>query len=163
MLNCEFVDASSHVVAFNGEQVQGIALEPDGRFGVRIDIKLVCKYDMAVSAVNRLGLCVGMSESGGVSLSGPEKSIPLGKAHMDAVTPIVMASDAPIIAVVAPDLRLAVIHAASGKIRKSSEEYSPVLQSAPNSMAWTKNGEVLVVTHDDGTWGVFRPLGLGGQ
>jgi hypothetical protein len=161
LLKCEFVDASSHVVAFNGEDVQGVALAPDGRFGARIDIELVCKYDMLYPSVNRLGLCVAIRESEGAVLSGPEKNILLGKVDVNAVAPIAIASGASVIAVVAPDRRLSVVYASAGKTRKSADEYSPVLQSTPESMVWAKNGEVLIVTLDDGTWGVFRPLGFG--
>lgn len=159
---CAYLEGSSHALVYNGTSVDGVTILPDGKFGERVAPALSCKYDSPQIITNRLGLCLAINKSDHASLSATGKAVDLGPVKTDATSPVALAPLAPLVAVTGPDLRLTVALVSSGEVRKSGQKHSPVLHDDPRSMVWTRNGELLVATFDDGTWGIFRPLGLTG-
>lgn len=160
VLACGLVERSSHAVVYNGSTVEGVAVGPDGHFGARVSPNLTVKYDSARTATNRLGLCLGMTKAGQVALSAADSPAALGSAKPDLDVPHVLAPYAPLAALVAPDLRLTAAFVRGEDVVETEDDHSPVLQTEPTNLVWTSGGELLVVSLDDDTWRVFRPLGL---
>ncbi|NOK36517.1 hypothetical protein HMI49_25240 [Corallococcus exercitus] len=159
-MRLSFIDTSSHILAFNGATVEGVTVGADGKFGARVTTNLTCKYDTDQAFTNRLGLCAAAIKTGEAIASTSNKPVSLGTINLEASPSISVASHANMLALVSKDLRLSATLITATSIKKSTAAYSPVLPEAPSSMAWTKNGELLATSFADGTWGVFRPLGL---
>jgi hypothetical protein len=159
-LACALIERSSHVLAYNGVSVEGVIVGPDGNFGSRFAPELNATFDSEKTATNRLGLCLGMTKAGHISLSAADAPVAIGEAKPDLPVPHALAPTAPVVAFVEPDLRLSAALVRGDAAVTTETEHSPVLQSAPTNMIWTQGGEMLVVSLDDDTWRVFKPLGL---
>ncbi|WP_163869892.1 hypothetical protein [Myxococcus eversor] len=160
LLRVAFSDAGSHVVAFNGNAVEGILLDGNGRFGARVATGLVCEYDTYPAVTNRMGLCLATTESAEAVLSGVSRQHRLGGVDGEMLVSVALAPMSAVAAVFGVDKRLSAAVVVGMELKKTADEYSPELHSAPDSMSWTRSGDALVATFSDGTWRVFRPHGL---
>lgn len=140
--------------------MEGAIVGPEGQLGTRVSPGYVIQFDTPRAITNRLGLCLAISASGAATLSGPAKPIEIGPVKADAEAPIALAQNACIVAATTPDLRLIAYSVAGAQVTATATSYSPQLHASPQSMAWTRNGELLAVSFEDKTWRVFRPFGL---
>src|SRR5208283_316251 len=141
--------------------VEALALLPDGKLGARVVSNVVVKFDSPRTVVNRLGTCVAISTAGQAVASSVGKRIELGPVKADSRCPFAIAPLAPFVAVAGPDLKLAAVSLLHDGAKRSNVALTQALQTKPVGMVWTRRGELLVVATEDGTWGVYRPLGLG--
>jgi len=157
---CAYSESTSHALVFNGVSVEGVSVESNGRFGVRVAPELGCTFDTSNVHTNRLGLCLSVSSGGKLTLSGPVKGIDLGTTLPESTFSQSLALLAPLVAFVAPGNKIYAAQLIGDEVLKTHANYSPLLHDAPESIAWTRRGGLLAVTFKDRTWQVFRPLGL---
>jgi hypothetical protein len=159
-LTCAFQERTSHVFVFNGTSVDGVILDAEGKLGDRIAPETSIKFDSETTLTNRLGMCLAITSDGQARVSGSPKSVELGPVHPESGAPCAIAPHSGVIAITGPELQISAGVVVGSKLVKSAVEKSPVLEAAPQSMAWTNLGELLVISFEDKTWRLFRPMGL---
>jgi hypothetical protein len=159
-LTCSFAEQSSHVYVFNGTGVEGVAVDAEGKLGIRVNPEIEVAFDTARALTNRLGLCVALNSEGEAAISAAGETAELGPVHAESPTPIAIAPYAPMVAVAAPDLRLTAAFMSGSSLSETKAEKSPLLDLPPQGMVWANNGQLLAVSFEDKTWRVFRPVGL---
>ena len=143
------------VVAVNGTAVHGVLLDADGTFGARVSPPFVLRFDTPQVAVSATGLAAAATAAGSLVLSGASGVQDVGAVSRFALTP-----NKPLVAAVGPDLRLSVMKSTGTAAVRSDPDFSPVLPASPNGMVWDRSGRSITVTFPDGTWSVFRPVGM---
>lgn len=159
-LTCAFVERSSHVLVFNGETVEGVAVGADGQLGERVAPGYAINFDTPRASTNRLGLCLALSSSGVGRLSGPEKAVEIGPVKTDADEPIAIAPNACVVAAATPDLQIIALSVVGALKTQTAASHSPQIDANPQSMVWAQDGDLLAVSFEDQTWRVYRPFGL---
>lgn len=159
VLTCGVIDSVLAVVA-TGTSIEAVAVKGDGRFGDRQSIGLELEFDTETAEINNMGVIAAITSAGELVTSSGEKEQLVGSILADAPIKFALAQDAPLIAFVGDDGRFKMAIVERESVRLTDEQHSPVLPSPPESIVWTRNGECVVVTHADGTWASYRPMGL---
>jgi hypothetical protein len=159
-LTCAFVERSSHVLVFNGDTVEGVAVGADGQLGKRVAPGYAIKFDTPRASTNRLGLCLALSTSGTGWLSGLGKAVEIGPVEADANGPIALAPNACVVAATTPDLQIIALSVVGAQVTQTATSHSPQIDANPQSMVWSQDGDLLAVSFEDKTWRVYRPFGF---
>lgn len=160
-LACAVLRDRSTAMAFNGSACSAVALSPDGRFGTRLNAGLKCAYDTDNVVATSTGSCFALTAANVLLASGNANPLEIGPVEPKAAAvSFAAAADAPVGALVGPGLRLTAFALADERVIKSGKTLSPAIPSPPESLAWSRRGDVLVVVFEDNTWSVFRPYGL---
>jgi hypothetical protein len=159
-LVCAFVDKANEVVVTNGVKTEAAQVQAHGKFGDRRRPTLAATYDGEQCSINRVGVFAGLSAGYDLMIAVGTKVHNMGATRRETPAPFALCPSANYVARLGPDMRLAVGLVGADQLRVSEPQYSPPLPKDPDSMVWSTDGQLLIVTFPDGTYSAFRPAGL---
>jgi hypothetical protein len=148
------------VTVMNGAKAESVQLQAEGKFGDRRRPSITATYDTDRVVVNRIGAFAGCNSAQELFVSAGGKPHSMGATRKEAQASFAIPAAGRYVARLAPDMRLAVGLISADQVRLSDVEYSPQLPSDPDSMVWSTDGQLLVVSYPDGTYSAFKPSGL---
>lgn len=159
-LVCAFIEQNNEVLVMNGAKSEAVQLQAQGKFGDRRRPSLTATYDGDRFVVNRIGVFAGINSAGELLVASGGKAHTMGATRKEAQASFAIPTSGRYVTRLAPDMRLAVGLVTADQLRISDVQYSQVLPKDPDSMVWSTDGQLLVVTFPDGTYSAFKPSGL---
>jgi hypothetical protein len=84
----------------------------------------------------------------------------LGPVHEEAPAAFALAPNSRIVARLAPDQRLSAHLLENEQIKSTDPTYSPILTDVPDTMEWSSDGTILIVTLPNQIFAAYKPIGL---
>lgn len=159
-LACAFIEQNNEVLVMNGTKSEAVQLQAQGKFGDRRRPSIAATYDGDRFVINRIGVFAGTNSAQELFVAGGGKAHSMGATRKEAQPAFAIPTSGRYVARLAPDMRLAVGLVSADQLRVSDAQYSQVLPKDPDSMVWSTDGQLLVVTFADGTYSAFKPSGL---
>lgn len=160
LARCVSIEAMPTILVADGAAVHGVDLDEDGRFGARVVPSLKIGYDENACELSPAGVAAAARSSSELVVARGAQQLVVGTLGPVARR-FALAPQSPVVAWVDAELKLTAASFSTDDVVRTAADLDTPVGDGVTGMAWARDASALAVSFADGTWQLFRTLGVG--